>query len=240
LVSASVVVLAVLVVLGLLGAPLSAMMLGRSSLLFAWTEGARATLVAGTLVMLASFAFGIGAGAAAALGPRIVDVLLTRIVELGAALPAFAVVVVVRALRPMDELWTIALVLAVLRGLSTAKLVRGALVQLETEEFVLAARALGTTRTRLFRAHLLRHVEAPALSEAAHAAAAVVGLDAALNLAGLGSGGPSFGALLAEAVELGSPATAFVPALGTAATLAAFLVLADAVEDDVRVGRRFV
>jgi peptide/nickel transport system permease protein len=198
LVTASLVVLALLSVIALAGAPLSAALFGPSSVLVAWAEGARATLVAGTAVL------------------------------------------VLRALRPSAELVTLALVLAVLRGLTTAKVVRTALLEVASAEFVLSARALGTTRTRLFRSHLFPHVAAPSLAEAANAAAAVVALDAALNLAGLGASGPSFGALFARAVEQGSPATALVPALGTAATIAAFLVLADAVEDGLGVGRRFV
>jgi peptide/nickel transport system permease protein len=240
LVTASLVVLALLSVIALAGAPLSAALFGPSSVLVAWAEGARATLVAGTAVLVVSFAAGVAAGGAAALGPPLFDVLVTRAVEIAGALPAFAVVVVLRALRPSAELVTLALVLAVLRGLTTAKVVRTALLEVASAEFVLSARALGTTRTRLFRSHLFPHVAAPSLAEAANAAAAVVALDAALNLAGLGASGPSFGALFARAVEQGSPATALVPALGTAATIAAFLVLADAVEDGLGVGRRFV
>ena len=237
---ASFAVLGLIGAFALLGAPLSAALLGRESALFVWTSAARATLVAGTAVMICAFAAGLTVGAAAALGPPVADVLLTRVIEVSGALPAFAAVVILRALRPTAELGTIAVALAVLRGLSTAKLVRAALLELSAEDFVLSARALGATRVRLFRAHLLPHIAAPSLAEAAHSAAAVVGLDAALNLAGLGGGGLSFGSLFAEAVERGSPGGALLPAFGTAATVAAFLVLADALEDRFRVGRTFV
>src|SRR5262249_35011385 len=116
----SLAVLGVLCVFALVGAPVSAALYGRDSSLFMWTAAARVTLAAGTAVMVVAFAAGIAAGTPAALGPPVADALLARLVEVSGALPSFAIVVILRALRPTAELGTIAAVLAVLRGLSLA------------------------------------------------------------------------------------------------------------------------
>ncbi|HEX4338033.1 MAG TPA: ABC transporter permease subunit [Polyangiaceae bacterium] len=237
---ASFFVLGSLSVLALAGAPLSAALAGRESVLFAWTDGARATLAAASIVMVVSFVAGLAAGGSAALGPSFADALLALVMEVAGALPSFAVVLVVRALSPTSELMAVAVVLAVLRGLATAKVVRAELLQLENQEFVLSARALGSSRFRLFRRHLVPHVAGPVLADAAHAAAAVVALDTALALAGLGTGERTWGSLFAGAVERASPGVALVPALGVAATVAALLVVGQALENGWRAGRSFL
>jgi ABC-type dipeptide/oligopeptide/nickel transport system permease subunit len=238
--SASIAVLAMLAVFAVAGAPLSAASFGRSSLLFAWTDGARATLAAASIVMVIAFVCGVTAGALAALGPSFVDAVLSRSMEVAGALPSFAAVIVVRALFPVAHLMAVAIVLAVLRGLSTAKVVRAELLELEATEFVMSARALGSGKTRLVRRHLLPHVAGPSLADAAHGAAAIVALDAALALAGLGTGELTWGTLFARAVDGTSPGAAAVPALAVALTVAAFSVVARALENGWRVGRTFL
>ena len=240
LLRASLFALAVLGVVALLGAPLTGALFSRSSLLFVWTDGARATLAAASIVMVVAFTGGVAGGAGAALGPWFIDALLARAVEVTCALPSFVVVVVVRALSPGADLMAIAMVLAVLRGLSTAKVVRAELLELNAREFVLSARALGASKTRLFRRHLFPHIAGPSLADAAHAAAAVVALDAALALTGLGAGQRTWGSLFAEAVEHASLGAAILPALGVAATGAALTVVADAIESGWSTRRRFV
>lgn len=240
LLTESVVALLVLALLALAGAPLAAAAVGRSSLLFVWIDGARSTLAAACIVMVLAFVCGLSAGALAALGPSLLDALLSRAMEVAGALPSFAAVIVVRALFPATDLMAIAVVLAILRGLSTAKVVRAEILTLEATEFVLSARALGSSKTRLVRRHLLPHVAGPSLADAAHAAAAVVALDTALALAGLGTGERTWGTLFAHAVDDASVSAALVPALAVAVTVAALSVVARALENGWRVGRTFL
>jgi peptide/nickel transport system permease protein len=160
--------------------------------------------------------------------------------EIAGALPALVAVVVVRSLSPLSSLATIGLVLGVQRGLSTAKVVRANLLQLCSEEFVLAARALGSTGPRLFRKHLFPHVLGLPLASATFSGAVVVGLDAALSLLGLGGSAPSFGTLLAEAITRSAPTLALWPVLGVLLTVVPLQVIADALEARASTGRRFI
>jgi peptide/nickel transport system permease protein len=233
-------VLGLLVATALVGTPLVLALGTAGSSLLEWTNGARGTVLCATVVLVVGLGVGTFAGAAAALGPPGVDALLSQVMEIAGALPSVVVVVVLRALRPAPDLVAIAAVLALLRGLVTAKVVRADLMRLLSEDFVLAARALGSGRFRLFRRHLLPHVVGPALSGAVFSAAAVVGLDAALSLVGLEGSSSGWGALLARAAETSTPTIAFGPVLGVAAIVLCLHVVADALEDRWSVGRRFV
>lgn len=205
-----------------------------------WLLGARTTTITVSVVTLVALTAGLAFGAAAALGPGVLDSLLSRAMELSAAMPSVIVALIVSRIAPDHVFLSVPVTLALLRGLETAKMVRADLKTLATTEFVLAARALGSGQTRLFRAHLLPHVIDSALASATLTAAAVMGLEAALSFLGLTSLGPSWGALLAEAVERGSPGLALGPALGVAVTLLSLYVLGTAIEARASVGRRFI
>jgi peptide/nickel transport system permease protein len=233
-------VLGVLTVTAAVGAPSLRALAGPSSTLALWMDGERSTVLSAAVVLVVGLGVGTVAGAAAALGPPSADALLSQMMEIAGALPSVVVVVVLRALHPVPGLVAVAAVVAALRGLATAKVVRADLMQLTNEDFVLSARALGSGRVRLFRRHLLPHVAGPALSGAVLSAAAVVGLDAALSLLGLETTDSGWGTMLAEAARTATPALALGPVIGVAALVLSLHVVADALEDRWSVGRRFV
>lgn len=192
--------------------------------------GAGPELASVALVMLLSFVIGVGAGAASTLGLRVLDTLLSRAAEITGALPSVIVVFVVRALYPMGSLLSLAATLAVLRGLSSGKGIRAETLQLLREDFVLSARALGTSDTRLFRKHVFPHVAPTALGDASVSASALVALDAAAAFLGLGGGTDSWGAAIAQAARGGGLAGALFPALGIAATITSFWLIQSGLE----------
>jgi peptide/nickel transport system permease protein len=233
-------VLATLALVAAFGNGLAGLAFGRGGAVAEWADGARGTLAAAAAVLTVAFLAGTLLGGIAALGPPLADTVLSRTMEISGALPSLVAVVVVRALAPVPELVAIGAVLAVLRTLGTAKVVRAGILSLVAEDFVLSARAAGSGRVRLFRKHLFPHLAGPALASAALAAATVIGLDAALSFLGLGTGGGSWGALLAEALERPAPLLGVGAALGAFSAVASLLVLADSIEARWMVGRRFV
>jgi ABC-type dipeptide/oligopeptide/nickel transport system permease subunit len=210
---------------------------GPASTLVGWLAAARNTLLAVAVVTVTSAGIGLLLGAVAALGPWLFDACVSRAVEIAGALPSLVVVVVLRALDPGLGVVALAVVLSVVRGLGTAKVVRAELLELSAEDFVLSSRALGSGRSRLFFTHLLPHVGGPALASAAFTAASFVGLDAAVSFVGFG-GPTSFGGLLSSAAREASPALAFGPALGVALTVLPLWIIADALDDRWSAGRR--
>lgn len=224
-----------------------------------WFLGARTTTMTAVIVAAVATSVGLVLGAAAGLGPRVIDSLLSRAIEMAAGMPSVVVALVVSRMAPSPFL-TVPVTLAVLRGLETAKIVRREVVTLTATEFAVAAMALGSSRARLFRKHLLPHVIGPALASGTLTAAAVVGLEAALAFLGLASLGPSWGAMMAASLApagsnggadaglalgasagmAGGAGVFLAPTLGVALTLVSLHVLGRRIEARFSVGRSFL
>jgi len=203
-------------------------------------SGARATVCVSIFVAVVSFVFGVAASALAALGPATFDVILARLVEVAGALPSVVVVAVFASVAKTSSLPAIGAVLALKRGLETAKVARAELLQIAAEDFVVAARAAGTSETRLFRTHFLPFIAAPALSSAVMGAAAVVAVDAAGSFIGIFPGGGTWGTVLADAVRRASFSSFLWPAVGTALAVAALSAVSDSFAERSRLPRRFL
>jgi len=208
--------------------------------LFHFVAGVRTTVLVATLVVVVSSVVGVGAAALAALGPAAFDVFLSRAIEIAGALPSVVVVAVLASVARTSPIVAIGGFLALKRGLESAKIARAELLQLDSEDFVLAARASGIGEARLFARHYLPYVATSAFARSTVGAAAVVGLDAAGSFLGMFPAGGSWGSLLAEASRRSSFALFVWPAAATAITVAALAVVADAVHDKHRLGRRFL
>lgn len=187
-------------------------------------------------VMLFAVIAGTLLGAVAGFVSPFVDAVLARLVELSGAMPTLVLLAIALGSHRLPTLLTFILVLGVLRAIRIARLVRGEVLRVSGQDFVLAARALGSPPLRVLETQILPHVLGPVLVSAAFTGAAVVGLESALALARLES--PlfaSWGTLLGS----GSGAAAVVwPALAILLTTGAFYVLAEACDDALAVRRR--
>lgn len=202
-------------------------------------HGTRTTMLATLLVLSIALGIGVAFGALAAHGPEIVDALLTRTVELTGALPTVVLLALLHASRTLPEWLSFVIVVSALRSVEIARLVRGEVLRVEGNDFILAARALGVPSLGILRRHVLPHVWGPVLVSAAFIGAAVVALEAAMSFLGLGLAAsmPSWGGLVGQAGH-GIPARALVPALGCIAlTTGAWYVLADALDDRISARR---
>jgi ABC-type dipeptide/oligopeptide/nickel transport system permease subunit len=237
LLAASYWLLGILAVTALVGGALSG---GRTTTLSLCISAVHSTVVVACLVVTVSFVVGVGGAALAALGPPTFDVVLSRAVEVASALPSVVVVAVLASVARTSPMAAIGTFLALKHGLESARILRAELLQLAAEDFVLAARATGASHFRLFRRHYLPHVSRSAFSRATLGAGAVVSLDAAGSFLGVFPIGGGWGGILAEALRRSSPLLFLWPALGTAITVAALVVVSDAIADKGRLGRRFL
>ena len=193
-------------------------------------SAARGTLLATAGVLGLALAIGLLLGTLAGVGPPLFDALLARSVELTGALPSIVLLALLRTAQPISPALGFVLALGVLRGVEMARLVRGEMLRVSGQEFVLAARALGASGLERVRAHILPHTLSPLLVSAAFCAAMVVGLDTALGLLGLGSTA-TFGELVGHAIQGSRPGAAVAPALAAALTTAATYLVAEALDD---------
>ena len=218
----------VLAVVGLLAVLAGA--LPASSALGSMARGARNVLVIGTGAALVSLLGGVLIGASAAWVGGWWDGLTTRLSEVLMMFPGVMLIALVRAIWPQPSvgLWVVAL--AMVRVPEVARLTRAEVLRLSCAEFIVAARAMGASPSRLLWRHAGPHLGSALAVSAMFSMVSIVLIDAALSVLGLGQawGGSSWGALIAQAVDAGYPDGAIAPAAALTVTLLALGVLAEA------------
>jgi ABC-type dipeptide/oligopeptide/nickel transport system permease subunit len=202
-------------------------------------HGARSSVLVTLAVLSVALALGLLGGLVAGMGPPIADALLARAVELTGALPTLVVLAIVRTVEVVPSVVSFVAVIAVFRAVRIARLVRGEVLRVAAQDYVLASRALGSPPWRVAARHMLPHVMGPVLVAATFTAASVVALEAALSFVGLGlpSDLPTWGGLLGQAGDVSQPAAVVAPALAIVTTTAAAWLLADALDDSLSARR---
>jgi oligopeptide transport system permease protein len=119
--------------------------------------GGRTTLVIVAIAVAIIAVVGIGYGAISALGGRVTDALLMRILDGLFALPRIPIAIVILAALKLNSqnVQTVALALGVVGWMLIARLVRGQLLFLRQQDYVRAARAVGARWRQVLLRHLL-------------------------------------------------------------------------------------
>jgi peptide/nickel transport system permease protein len=198
-------------------------------------HGARSVVVTSLAVLAFAIALGVALGVMAGHGSQLPDAVLSRAIELSSALPTLVLLALLRAGSIIPSWLGFVLIVAVLRSLEIARLVRGEVLRVGGTDYVLAAQALGGTSFGIARRHLLPHVVGPVLISAAFTAASVVALEAALAFVGLGhaSDQPSWGMLLGQARQGLGAGALFLSGLAIVATTASLYVVAEVLDDRI-------
>ncbi|MFC9361763.1 ABC transporter permease [Rhodococcus sp. NPDC057014] len=191
-------------------------------------HGARLSLLIGTAATLLAVLVGIVLGLAAGLGNRVVDSVLSRVVDLMGAFPEILLALVLITL--LDK-GTTNLIFAI--GIATApryaRVVRAEARRVDHSEYVAQAGLLSTSRTRIVLRHILPNALGPLpLLITLGIGTSILGA-AALSFIGLGPQPPSpeWGAMLSEArddLRIAWWSVAF-PGLAITATVIATTVL---------------
>ena len=84
-----------------------------------------------------------------------VDTIMMRIVEVITSIPYLIVVILLSVVLDSKSLGTLILALTITGWCGTARLVRGQILQLKSQEFVMAAQALGVKPLRIIVKHLI-------------------------------------------------------------------------------------
>jgi len=132
-----------------------------------------------------------------------VDTILMRLTDITLALPTLiAVAVVVGIVGP--SLGIIVLFIGLFQWPEAARVVRSVVLSLREQDFVLAARALGSTNGRIIRKHLIFHALAPLTVTGTFTVAIALLTEASLSFIGIGIAPPqaSWGNMLADAEQL--------------------------------------
>jgi len=201
--------------------------------------GGRISLTVGIVSTLVSLIIGIAYGAIAGfLGGR-VDEIMMRAVDVLYALPYMIMVIVLLALfgttSAIAQLLLLFATLGAVSWLTTARIVRGQVMSLKQQEFIIAARAMGLSNVAIITRHLLPNAMGPVIVYATLTVPSVMLLEAFLSFLGLGVQAPlaSWGTLAADGVQNLAvfPWQLLCPGLTMALTLCAFHVIGDGLRD---------
>jgi peptide/nickel transport system permease protein len=172
-------------------------------------HGAATSLTVAAVATFVALGVGVPAGALAGARGGIWDLLLTRLMEATAALPALPLLLLIASLT-LDRTRTrsgalvlLAAAIGITRWATIARHVRGGIFRARVEDHAAAAIALGAGRARLLARHLLPGALSPALVSAAFGAGSAVLLESALSFLGLGAPppAPSWGKMVAESIR---------------------------------------
>lgn len=170
--------------------------------------GGRISILVGLLATLLSLAIGVTVGAVAGYWGGWLDNLLMRITDAFLSLPTlFVLILISTMLRDMPALnlsssvAIVILVIAVLSWMWPARLVRGAVLSLKAQDFVLAAHATGVGSGRIMVRHILPNCVSLIIVQATLSIAFAIITESGLSYLGFGvqPPTPSWGNLLSTA-----------------------------------------
>ena len=174
--------------------------------------GGRISLLVGFVAMAVSIIVGVLVGVLAGYF-RLLDGALMRLTDLFLSLPLLPVLLVVIVLfrDPVQEslgdgLGIFVLMILIIGGTSwmqTARIVRGEVLAIKEQEFILASRSIGTRSRRIILQHILPNVLSPVIVAASLGIAVAILTESAVSFLGLGFPLelPTWGRLLNDAKD---------------------------------------
>jgi len=206
--------------------------------------GGRVSLGVGVVAMLLSLFLGSFIGVIAGYFKRL-DGLLMRFTDLFLALPLLPLLLVMimlfrdtlrAAFGPETGIFIlIVFAIGITSWMNTARIVRGDVLALKEQEFVLAARSIGTPPHRMILRHLLPNVLSPIMVSATLGIANAIITESALSFLGLGfpSDFPTWGRLLFDSTNFMTlnPVRVIWPGLAISLTVLSVNYMGDGLRD---------
>jgi oligopeptide transport system permease protein len=164
--------------------------------------GARVSLLVGFVATAVALVIGVSWGIVAGFFGGKIDSTMMRIVDILYGLP-FIIFIVLLMVIFGRNIWLLFLAIGAVEWLTMARIVRGQVLALKNQEFVLAAQAMGVRNLSLFFRHILPNILGTIAVYATLTIPQVMLLEAFLSFLGLGVQPPmsSWGTLIRYGVE---------------------------------------
>lgn len=223
--------------------PLGTDQLGRDTLARIMAGG-RTSITVGLTAMLLSLFLGTLIGIFAGYFKKL-DSVLMRFTDLFLSLPLLPLLLVMMLLfrEPLSTSFgpekgmfiLIVVSIGITSWMPTARIVRGDVLAIKEREFILAARSIGGTDTKIIFRHILPNVLSPIMVSATLGIANAIITESALSFLGLGfpPDFPTWGRLLNDAVDYLQqfPERVFWPGLAISLTVLSINYLGDGLRD---------
>jgi len=208
--------------------------LGRDLFVRVW-YGARFSLFIAFMAALIDLVIGVIYGGISGFKGGKTDTVMMRIVEIFYSIPYLLVVIMLMVVMG-PGLLTIIVALGSFGWMGMARLVRGQILQLKEQEFVLNARSLGASGRRLLFKHLVPNALSVIVVNITFTIPAAIFAEAFLSFLGLGIPVPqaSWGTLASDAIGSliqGYGYQLFFPAIFISLTMLSFNLLGDGLRD---------
>jgi microcin C transport system permease protein len=195
--------------------------------------GFRISVLFGLLLTLLSSVIGVTAGAVQGYFGGKVDLVFQRFLEIWSSIPSlFVLIVLSAALAP--GFWTLLFILLLFHWVYLVGVVRAEFLRGRNLEYILAARALGLSNSRIMFRHLLPNAMVATLTFLPFKLSGSITALTALDFLGLGlpPGSPSLGELLAQGkANLHAPWLALAAFVSIAGLLTLLIFIGEAARD---------
>ena len=173
-------------------------------------------------------------GAVSALAGGKVDAVMQRIIEVLVGIPHLIIVILLMMVMPAG-IWTIVVALSITGWVNMARLVRGSILKLKNQEFVLAARVLGTSTAGIIWKHLIPNTVGVIVINAMFTIPSAIFTEAFLSFIGIGMQEPkaSLGVLINNGYQVlrNFPHVLIFPAIVIVLIMVCFSILGDGLRD---------
>lgn len=196
--------------------------------------GGRISLRIGITAALISVILGVGVGAVAGYYLGWIDAVLMRLVEALLSIPRLFILIVLAKIVG-DSVGTVTVVIGVLSWMGVSRIVRGTVLLIKEQEFVLAARSVGRPPREILVTHILPNSIGPIVVAATLGMGEAIILEASLSFLGLGIQPPTstWGSMLnrAQSFLVDAPWIAFFPGLLILITVLCINFIGDGLRD---------
>jgi oligopeptide transport system permease protein len=196
--------------------------------------GTRISLLIGLSAAFINLFIGVSYGSLSAIAGGNIDSVMQRIIELLVGIPSLIILILMMVALP-PGVWTIIIALSVTGWVNMARLVRAEILRLKTQEFVLAARLLGTPTPKIIIRHLVPNTVSVIVIQTMFSIPAAIFSEAFLSFIGLGITEPK--ASLGVLINVGyvslrtSPHMLIFPSIVILLIMVCFCILGDGLRD---------
>ncbi|MBE5977093.1 ABC transporter permease [Lacrimispora xylanisolvens] len=196
--------------------------------------GTRISLLIAFVAAFLDLTVGVVYGAVSALIGGKVDAVMQRFIEILVGIPHLIIVILLMMIMPAG-IWTIVVALSITGWVNMARLVRAEILKLKNQEFVLAARVLGTSTPRIIWKHLIPNTVGVIVINAMFTIPSAIFTEAFLSFIGIGMQEPkaSLGVLINNGYQVlrNFPHVLIFPAIVIVLIMVCFSILGDGLRD---------